>query len=88
MPIVFFPDGVRLLKKVTFHSDQVIIDEYNRDDVIANSKFFMNEEQKRGWEKCIGQQEKKEANYYANGFVANLYYKDGYQTPKLFHDTF
>jgi hypothetical protein len=80
--------GVRLLKKVTFHSDQVIIDEYNRDDVIANSKFFMNEEQKRGWEKCIGQQEKKEANYYANGFVANLYYKDGYQTPKLFHDTF
>lgn len=79
--------GVKLLKKVRLNSAQLVIDEYSPDDVIANSKFFLTEDQKAGWNTCMGQQTQKEAIYYANSFTGQLTYMDGAQTPKLYHES-
>lgn len=80
--------GARLFSRVSFSSDGVLIAEYTSDDYIAHSKFFIGPDQKAGWERCIGQQELREATYYANGFTASLMYRDGPQTPKTYHDSF
>jgi hypothetical protein len=80
--------GVRMFKKIELRSDQVLIDEYTPDDVIARSKFFVNADQRTGWERCHGQQELREAIYEANGFTGSLMYRDGPQTPKLYHEGF
>jgi hypothetical protein len=80
--------GVRLFKKVELRSEQVIIDDYNPDDVIAASKFFVKADNRTGWDRCHGQQELREATYFGNGFTGSLMYRDGPQTPKLYHDSF
>ena len=80
--------GVRMFKKIELRSDQVLIDEYTPDDVIARSKFFVSADQRAGWERCHGQQELREASYVANGFTGSLMYRDGPQTPKLYHEGF
>lgn len=80
--------GMRIQKKVEFMSDQTVIDDYNTDDIVAWSKFFIGSDQRSGFERCMGQQELKEAQYYNNnGFTGSLPYRDGAQTWKYFHDT-
>jgi hypothetical protein len=80
--------GVRLLRRVSLKSEQVLIDDYVPDDVVAYSKFFVNADQRVGWDRCMGQQELREATYFANGFTASLMYRDGPQTPKLYQEGF
>jgi len=80
--------GVRMFKKVELRSDQVLIDDYVPDDVVAYSKFFVHADQRTGWDRCHGQQEAREAVYLANGFTGSLMYRDGVQTPKLFQEGF
>jgi hypothetical protein len=80
--------GIRILQKVDLRSDQVLIDDYVPDDVVAYMKFFIHADQRAGWDRCLGQQEAREAVYLANGFTASLLYRDGPQTPKLYQDGF
>jgi hypothetical protein len=80
--------GVRMFRKVEMKSDSVLIDDYTPDDVIAHSKFFVHADQRVGWERCHGQQEPREALYYANGYTGRLKYHDGPQTPKLYQEGF
>ena len=80
--------GVRMFKKVELRSDQVLIDDYVPDDVVAYSKFFVHADHRRGWERCHGQQELREATYLANGYTGSLMYRDGPQTPKLYQESF
>lgn len=82
-----FP-GARILNKVTFKSKTAIIDEYSRDDLMNISKFFVESNHRTGWERCMGQQEQKEATFFGNGFTGSYLYRDGQQTPKLYHDSF
>ena len=79
--------GVRLLSRVELRSDQTLVDDYTPDDVIASSKFFLGDDQRLGWERCMGQQEQREAIFIANGYTSSLSYRDGAQTPKLAHDS-
>lgn len=80
--------GVRMFKKVELRSDQVLIDDYVPDDVVAYSKFFVQADHRLGWERCHGQQELREATYLANGYTGSLMYRDGPQTPKLYQESF
>jgi hypothetical protein len=77
--------GLRLFKNVELKSDAVLIDDYTRDDAVARAKFFVDADELVGWERCVGQQDVREAAYYGNGFTGYLQYSDGFQTPKLFH---
>lgn len=80
--------GVRLLDLVEFKSDQVLVDDYTPDDVIAYSKFFVQADSRDGWERCNGQQALQEADYLANGYTGCLMFRDGPQTPKLYQPGF
>lgn len=80
--------GLRVLKKVEFKSNQVVIDEYTSDEAVSFGKFFVKEDSRKGWEKCHGEQELREANYFANGITGTFFYKDGPQTPKLYQPEF
>jgi hypothetical protein len=80
--------GVRLLRRVELRSDQTLVDDYTADDVVAHSKFFVRADQRAGWDRCMGQQELREAAYLSNGFTGSLLYRDGPQTPKLYHEAF
>ena len=80
--------GVRLFKKVELRSDQLLIDDYVPDDVVAYSKFFVRADQRVGWDRCNGQQETREATYPSIGFTGRLLYNDGAQTPKFYQEGF
>lgn len=80
--------GVRIFKKVELRSDQLLIDDYTPDDVLAYSKFFIHADQRVGWNRCNGQQEIRDASYIANGFTGFLSYTDGPQTPKFYQEGF
>lgn len=74
--------GIRILKKVELRSQNVLIDDYTPDDVSSFAKFFVGADQQMGWDRCMGQQEKRDAAFYGNGFTTNFSYSDGPQTPK------
>lgn len=80
--------GVKLFRKISLHSDQVLIDEYTPDEVIAHSKFFVRGDQKIGWERCHGQQELQEALYDGVDFTGSFMYRNGLQTFKQYHEGF
>lgn len=80
--------GARMFRKIEMRSEQVLIDDYVPDDVVAYSKFFVHADQRVGWDRCMGQQDLREATYFANGFTGSLMYRDGPQTPKLYQDAF
>jgi len=80
--------GLRAARHVEFKSGSVLIDDYTTDDAVKYSKFFVGADQRAGWDRCLGQQEQRQATYMANGFMGTLNYSDGPQTPKLYHDAF
>lgn len=80
--------GLRLLRRVELRSDAVLIDDYDRDDAVAYSKFFVPADRRAGWERCHGQQELREASFFGNGYTGSLMYRDGPQTPKLYQPAF
>jgi hypothetical protein len=80
--------GVRALEKVEFHSNKVLVDDYTRDDVMAAAKFFVGADKRTGWERCMGQQEVREASYFGNNYTGVLSYRDGPQTMKLYQPAF
>lgn len=80
--------GIRMLKKVEFKSQQVVIDDYTPDDVNAYSKFFIREDQRKGWDRCMGQQDQRIASHFGNSYTYNISYNDGPQTPKLYQPEF
>jgi hypothetical protein len=80
--------GVRMFRKIELRSDQVLIDDYTPEDVMFNKKFFIASDSVTGWDRCVGQQDVREASYFSNGYTAVLNYQDGPQTPKLYQEGF
>ena len=80
--------GVRALQYVSFTSDQMIIDDYTPDDVLAWAKFFINKDHLMGWMTCHGQQTMNEATFFGNNITVSATYQDGPQTPKQFQPAF
>ena len=80
--------GVRIFKRVSFKSGSTTIDDYTPEDVLARSKFFIGANHRAGWERCMGQQEQREASFYGNGFTGSMFYRDGPQTPKQYQPSF
>ena len=80
--------GMRLFRKVTYKSDQVMIDDYERDEVSLRNKFMIGVDQRSGWDRGLGQQELKTAEYFnSNGFTGCVQYKDGLQTLKFLQES-
>lgn len=82
-----FP-GIRLLESVEFRSDSILIDTYEPEDVLSYKNFFVSTNHKTGWDRCFGQDQIQNATYNSKSFTGFLNYSNGYQTPKLYQDTF
>ena len=80
--------GVRLFRRVILRSGSTSIDDYTPEDVVSRSKFFIGANHRQGWERCMGQQEQREATFYGNGFTGSMLYRDGPQTPKQYQESF
>lgn len=80
--------GIRLLEKVEFLSNNVVMDSYQPEDVISYKNFFVSKDHKPGWERCYGQDEIQQATYNSRSFTGVLNYSNGFQTPKLYHGAF
>jgi hypothetical protein len=79
--------GLRIPKRVEFKSDNVVIDDYTRDEAVAHMKHFIGADQETGWMRMHGQQEVKTATYFnQQGFTGVFNYSDGLQTPKFRHE--
>ena len=48
--------GHRILNKVKFVSNNIILDEYNSEDYNFHYQFKVPEHKKNGWKKCVGQE--------------------------------
>jgi hypothetical protein len=77
--------GARALRRVKFHSNSMLVDEYGPDDVMAHRKFFVHPQHRAGWDRCMGQQVARQAAYDGNGYTGAVEYRDGAQTPKFYH---
>lgn len=80
--------GIRLFKKVELLSDNILVDRYEPDDVLAYKNFFVGSNHKPGWDKCYGQNEIQQATYNNRNFIGYLNYSNGAQTPKLYQEGF
>lgn len=80
--------GIRLLEKVELFSDNMMIDSYIPEDVIAYKNFFVRNSHQSGWDRSYGQDEIRKGSYNNRNFIGFLNYSNGYQTPKLYHDEF
>ena len=78
--------GIRLFERIQFKSDEVLIDEYTRDDMSFINKFRVSADRRAGWDRGMGQAEVQFAEYQnPNGFTGLLAYKEGLQSEKFFH---
>lgn len=72
--------GLRLFENVALKSDYMIIDQYKRDDAVMHNKFFVSENHREGWDRCLGQEVRRKSTYRANGHTGHVDYSDGPQT--------
>ena len=77
--------GLRMFKNISFYSDETLIDEYTRDEVVAYSKFFVRDDYLPGWQRAVGQQQIKSATCFnPAGYTIVSQFSDGMQTPKVY----
>lgn len=74
--------GLRLIEQVVLKSDSTVLDTYNTDDAVMYMKYCVPVDRRPGWDRCLGQQEAQQAQFYANGHTEYTQYADGPQTPK------
>ncbi len=76
----------RLFKSIRFVVDNAVIDEYTTEDMNYHLNFKVNESQKAGWLRCIGQETPKLCYLTQDPtnqeFRERKFIFDGYQTPK------
>ena len=78
--------GMRLFRRVSFRSNETLIDDYVRDEVSFTNKFRISNDQRTAWDRGMGQAEVRHAEYFnSNGFSGILPYREGLQTLKFFH---
>lgn len=77
--------GLRMFKLISFYSDETLIDDYTRDEAVAYSKFFINNDYLPGWHRSVGQQQIKSAtSFNPAGYTIISQFADGMQTPKTY----
>jgi len=81
-----FP-GVRLLPLVQLKKGGAKIDSYTSDDVMLHYQFVVCASRQLGFQRCVGQQEIKTAEFDAGNHTGILHYKDGAQTWKSVQPT-
>jgi hypothetical protein len=81
--------GIKMVKKIeliytTGANEDTIIDSYNRNDVLFYSKCEITDNERKMYNRCIGQQELKQGEYSnrTSAFTGVMWYKDGLQTYK------
>jgi hypothetical protein len=81
----------RLFKAIRFISDNTIIDEYNTEDMNNHMNFHINNSQKLGWYRCIGQETPKRCFLTQDPINQEAREEkviyDGYQTAKYKQDS-
>jgi hypothetical protein len=78
--------GIRLFRRVSFCSSEYTIDDYTSDDVNFINKFEIGADQRVGWDRSMGQQELRCAEYSSiQGHTGVFFYKEGMQSANLFH---
>lgn len=76
--------GIRLFERVIYTSDEVVIDDYVRDEVVMFDKFAVGTDRRPGWDRGMGQQELRTGEFFnSNGFTGCIQYKEGLQTLKF-----
>ena len=78
--------GIRLLTSTRFKSDEVLVDEYTRDDVLFANQFRIPADRRAAWDRGMGQAELRQAEYQIPpGFTGVTGYRDGLQSLKFYH---
>lgn len=84
-----FP-GHRLIREVRFVMDGVVLDRYGTEDINFFYDFYINESQKSGWKRCVGQEVPKKAIFLQDPSHQEIREQkmifDGYQTLKRTQD--
>jgi hypothetical protein len=80
--------GIRLFRKVTFKSDETLIDDYLSDEVSFVNKFMVPADRRQAWDRGMGQADLRTAEFLNNnGYSGILSYREGLQTPKFLHES-
>lgn len=80
--------GMRVLRRVSFRSNETLVDDYTRDEVSFVNKFAVPTDRRVAWDRGMGQAELRSAEFYNNnGYTGVLNYKDGLQSLKFLHES-
>ena len=80
--------GMRLFRKVSFRSDETLIDDYVSDEVSFVNKFMIGADQRQAWDRGMGQADLRTAEFFNNnGYSGVLSYREGLQTPKYLQES-
>jgi hypothetical protein len=80
--------GIRLFRKVTFKSDETLIDDYLSDEVSFVNKFMVPADRRQAWDRGMGQADLRTAEFFNNnGYSGILSYREGLQTPKFLQES-
>lgn len=75
------------MKRTSLRSAETLISEYTSDDVIMASNFFVKDDYNTAFDRCMGQQALRTAEFYnSNEFTQSMNYFDGAQTSKFYQD--
>jgi hypothetical protein len=76
--------GLRLFRRVSFKSDETLIDDYTSDESLFVDKFRIPADRRLAWDRGMGQGEVRTAEYFiSDGFTGVVQYREGPQTPKF-----
>lgn len=80
--------GIRLFRKVSFRSDETLIDDYLSDEVSFVNKFMVPADRRQAWDRGMGQAVLRTAEFFNNnGYTGILPFREGLQTPKYLHES-
>ncbi len=74
--------GIRALKSVTLYANELIIDQYNTEDLLLYYKTRLDSNKQPAWNVMIGQEQIKQGQYYNRDYFINqiMQFTDGAQT--------
>lgn len=82
--------GHRMIKNISLVVDGVVLDQYGREELEMYYRFHVNDSQKKGWMRCVGQETPFVGTFLQDPTNQTVrerkYMYTGYQTPKQSHE--
>lgn len=82
--------GHRMINSIRLVVDGVTLDQYGREEMEMYFRFHVNDSQKKGWMRCVGQETPRVGTFLQDPTNQTVRERkaiyDGYQTPKQSHD--